>query len=437
MSGHATSPGAGFDVLARRCPRVAATVAVTVAVWVSLAPSLLPRPALAQAAVSGCAAAAAAGAAGLCRRRNAGSARPVARAVALLAAAVALGWTVLAAAQWQDGLRAAMGRPPTGTGHWIVVCVCSSCILGATRVLGRVPEAWRRRADVRAGVATAAAVTLGAVVAVAPVGAGPAYPDTAPVAATAAGSPSSLVAWQSLGDEGRRFVSADARAIRTYVGLGSAPDVRSRAALAVRELERAGGFARAHVVVVVPTGSGWVDPGAVRGFAALFGGDVALVAQQYSSAPSWVTFLFDRDAAAESARALLTSVRSRIDALDPVRRPQVHVYGQSLGAVGGSAALASTATGPCAAIWAGPPAGAVRTDGAAVTANTSDPVVWWRPSLLWSPPDLSRARRDAPVPRWLPVVSFVQATLDLPVALDAPPGHGHRYGPDQARCDRP
>ncbi|WP_172603604.1 alpha/beta-hydrolase family protein, partial [Rhodococcus ruber] len=286
-------------------------------------------------------------------------------------------------------------------------------------------------------VATAAAVTLGAVVAVAPVGAGPAYPDTAPVAATAAGSPSSLVAWQSLGDEGRRFVSADARAIRTYVGLGSAPDVRSRAALAVRELERAGGFARAHVVVVVPTGSGWVDPGAVRGFAALFGGDVALVAQQYSSAPSWVTFLFDRDAAAESARALLTSVRSRIDALDPVRRPQVHVYGQSLGAVGGSAALASTATGPCAAIWAGPPAGAVRTDGAAVTANTSDPVVWWRPSLLWSPPDLSRARRDAPVPRWLPVVSFVQATLDLPVALDAPPGHGHRYGPDQARCDRP
>ncbi|MDV3206668.1 MAG: hypothetical protein LOY04_06165, partial [Rhodococcus ruber] len=166
MSGRATSPGAGFDVLARRCPRVAATVAVTVAVWVSLAPSLLPRPALAQAAVSGCAAAAAAGAAGLCRRRNAGSTRPAARLVALLAAAVALGWTVLAAAQWQDGLRAAMGRPPTWTGHWIVVCVCSSCILGATRVLGRVPEAWRRRADGRAGRAAAAAVTLGAVVAV-------------------------------------------------------------------------------------------------------------------------------------------------------------------------------------------------------------------------------------------------------------------------------
>ncbi|MHC3368885.1 alpha/beta-hydrolase family protein [Rhodococcus aetherivorans] len=79
----------------------------------------------------------------------------------------------------------------------------------------------------------------------------------------------------------------------------------------------------------------------------------------------------------------------------------------------------------------------MRTAGAIVTANTSDPVVWWQPSLLWSPPDLSRARRDAPVPRWLPVVSFVQATLDLPVALDAAPGHGHRYGPDQARCDHP
>ncbi|MDM7488544.1 alpha/beta-hydrolase family protein [Rhodococcus sp. GXMU-t2271] len=436
MRGRATSQDSGFDALAGRCPRVATTAAVTVAVWVSLAPSLLPRPALAQAAVSGCAAAAAAGAAGLCRRRNAGSACPAARLVALLAAAVALGWTVLAAAQWQDGLRAAMGRPPTGPAHWIVVCVCSSCVLGAVRVLGRVRETWRR-AGVRAAAATAVAVMLGAVAAVAPVGAGQVYPDAAPVAATTAGGPSSLVAWQSLGDEGRRFVSADARAIRTYVGLESAPDVRSRAALAVRELERAGGFARAHVVVVVPTGSGWVDPAAMRGFTSLFGGDVALVAQQYSAAPSWVTFLFDRNAAAESARALLTSVRSRIDALDPVRRPQVHVYGQSLGSIGGSAALAATVTGPCTAIWAGPPAGAVRTDGAVVTANTSDPVVWWQPSLLWSPPDLSRARRDAPVPRWLPVVSFVQATLDLPVALDAPPGHGHRYGPDQARCDRP
>ncbi|NGP06904.1 hypothetical protein G6038_15725 [Rhodococcus sp. 14C212] len=435
------SADAGLDSLARRCPRVATTVAVTIAVWVSLAPSLLPRAALAQAAASGCAAAAVT--AGMRRRRGGRSARPgAARPVALVAAAVALGWAVLAAAQWQDALRAWMGRPTTGPTHWIVVCTCAPLIFASARVVGRIPGAWRRRAGTRAVAATAVTVAVGVGVAVAPVVAGQARPVATPVAAAVAGGPSSRVAWESLGDEGRRFVTLDAHpgTIRTYVGLGSAPDARSRAALAVRELDRAGGFARAHVVVAVPTGSGWIDPGAVRGFDTVFGGDVALVAQQYSAAPSWVTFLFDRNAAAESARALLTAVRAHIDALDPVRRPQLHVYGQSLGSIGGSATLAdhaSAAAGPCAAIWAGPPAGAVRTDGAIVTANTSDPVVWWQPSLLWSPPDLSRARRDAPVPRWLPVVSFVQATLDLPVALDAAPGHGHRYGPDQARCDRP
>ncbi|UGQ43288.1 alpha/beta-hydrolase family protein [Rhodococcus aetherivorans] len=434
---------AGVDSLARRCPRVATTVAVTIAVWVSLAPSLLPRAALAQAAASGCAAAAAAVAAGVRRRRHGGSARPgAARPAALVVAAGALGWAVLAAAQWQDALRASMGRPPAGPAHWIVVCSCAPLIFAAVRAIGRVPGAWRRRAGTRAVAATAVTVAMGVGVAIVPVGLGQADPVARPVAAAVAGSPSSLVSWESLGDEGRRFVTLDAHpgAIRTYVGLGSAADARSRAALAVRELDRAGGFARAHVVVAVPTGSGWIDPGAVRGFDTVFGGDVALVAQQYSAAPSWVTFLFDRNAAAASARALLTAVRAHLDTLDLVRRPQLHVYGQSLGSIGGSAALAdhaSAAAGPCAAIWAGPPAGAVRTAGAIVTANTSDPVVWWQPSLLWSPSDLSRARRDAPVPRWLPVVSFVQATLDLPVALDAAPGHGHRYGPDQARCDHP
>ena len=68
---------------------------------------------------------------------------------------------------------------------------------------------------------------------------------------------------------------------------------------------------------------------------------------------------------------------------------------------------------------------------------SSDPVIRWQPSLLWSPPDLSRARVDAPQPAWLPVVGFVQTSVDLLFALDAAPGHGHRYGPDQARCVAP
>ena len=70
----------------------------------------------------------------------------------------------------------------------------------------------------------------------------------------------------------------------------------------------------------------------------------------------------------------------------------------------------------------------------ALGLTVGDPVIRWRPSLLWSPPDLSRARVDAPLPAWLPVIGFLQTTVDLLFALDAAPGHGHRYGPDQARC---
>jgi uncharacterized membrane protein len=250
------------------------------------------------------------------------------------------------------------------------------------------------------------------------------------------GAPGSLVPWDSLDTQGRRFVTGAAEsAVRVYVGLASAPDTRSRAALAVRELERTGGFDREHLVVAVPTGSGWVDGHALDGFEGAWGDDVAIVAQQYSDTPSWVTFLFDRDAAAETGRILVTAVREHLAALAPEQRPALHVYGQSLGAVGGSAAFADTVPGPCEALWAGPPAGAVHTAGATVLANTSDPVVWWQPSLLWSPPDLSRAHRDAPVPPWLPVIGFLQTTVDLLTALESTPGHGHRYGREQARCE--
>ncbi|MCL2536307.1 MAG: alpha/beta-hydrolase family protein, partial [Nocardiaceae bacterium] len=250
-----------------------------------------------------------------------------------------------------------------------------------------------------------------------------------------AGERDSIVPWTTLGAEGRRFVAGTSEpgSIRTYVGLDSAPDVDSRAALAVRDLDRAGGFTRGHVVVAVPTGSGWIDGEAARGIERRFGGDVAIVGQQYSYAPSWVTFLFGRADAEQSARALFAAVSAHVAALPQEKRPMVHVYGQSLGSVGGSTILDDTATrtATCSALWAGPPAGSVHLDGATVLANSSDPVVWWSPRLLTRSPDLARVRVDAPVPQWIPFVSFVQTTVDLVFSLDAPSGHGHRYGADQ------
>ena len=97
-----------------------------------------------------------------------------------------------------------------------------------------------------------------------------------PTASERSGSPASLVPWDGPRPAGARLrrEGADAREleafsgrpakepVRAYVGLASAEDVGDRAALAVRDLERAGGFDRSVLVVVTTTGTGWVDPAA-------------------------------------------------------------------------------------------------------------------------------------------------------------------------------
>jgi uncharacterized membrane protein len=62
--------------------------------------------------------------------------------------------------------------------------------------------------------------------------------------------------------------------------------------------------------------------------------------------------------------------------------------------------------------------------------HPSDPIVWWSPRLAWDRPDWlgephGRDVVDAMV--WIPVVTFWQVTVDLPVAAGVPAGHGHTY----------
>ncbi|WP_305092041.1 alpha/beta-hydrolase family protein [Prescottella sp. R16] len=420
---HAPRLGTRIHVGAAALPRVSTSLAVSAGTLISLAPSLLPRPAAVQGILTGVLVSVLWGLATLARRRRRTVTSPGTRAVAATAAVVVAGWGAVLADHWQNSLRTAMALPGTDIGYWIrvecwagAVClagfVAARAVTAGTRRLGRLGRLGRRRVIALGGVL----VALGWFVAV-------------PAATTAAAQH-----FRSSNTEAERFLTggSDPRAVRSYVGLDAAPDVASRAALAVRDLDRAGGFGRGHVVVAVPTGSGWIDGEAARGIERRFDGDVAIVGQQYSYAPSWVTFLFGRNDAAESARALFTAVSAHIAAMPVDTRPDLHVYGQSLGSIGGSAVFDSGAeTAVCSVLWAGPPAGAVRTDGAAVLANSSDPVVWWSPTLLTRAPDLSRVRIDAPVPQWIPFVSFVQTTVDLVFALDAPTGHGHRYGDDQ------
>lgn len=430
-------------------PDIGTSVAVTLALWVSLVPSLLPRTSLAQGVVAGVLVALALTVRAVVRRLRPPKSREAPHRdepeLRLLAAAVTGASVAVAASgahRWQNALREAMELPAIGPRYWLEVLAAATVVatllvgIGHAACLVTRRTGWQRTVAVATVVCAAAVFGTGSVV-LAPPASSAETIDTpaAPSNPGLSGSDGSLVDWIELGREGQRFVSIEATGspVRTYVGLTAAPDTRSRAALAVREVDRAGGFDRAHLVVAVPTGSGWIDAGAVQGFEARWGDDVAIVAQQYADTPSWVTFVFDRDAAADSARALSAAVRDHLSSLPEHRRPEVHLYGQSLGALGARAAHPDAEPGSCGMLLAGPPAG-TPLGGGTVLANTSDPVVWWRPALLWSPPDLSHARSDAPVPLWLPVASFLQTTVDLFTSLDSAPGHGHRYGPDQARC---
>ncbi|MFE3291182.1 alpha/beta-hydrolase family protein [Rhodococcus sp. NPDC059234] len=436
--------------LALAAPRVSTTIALTAGAVVSLAPSLLPRGAATQSLLTGALTALGWGLAALWQRVSRRRPHPVAggsvRPLAAPIGAAVLGWAIVLADRWQNELRAAMGAPAVGPWHWLAILVGGAVVCALLVAAGRAVRAAGRRLGLARSVA--GLLTLGTAIAF---WAGPAAWDqfarsqaTAnstvdhalpqPTSPSMSGSAASMTPWDTLGAEGRKFVSAPVAAgvVRTYVGVDGASDLGSRVLLAVRELERAGGLTRSNVVIAVPTGSGWVDANAVAGFEERFGGDVAEVAVQYSVAPSWATFVFDRDGAQESARALYSAVMQRVSLLPPDRRPHVYLYGQSLGSVGAGAAFADGDAGSvCGALFAGPPAGTVNTAGATVLANTSDPVVRWSPRLLVLPPRLDGARQDAPSPGWLPVVSFVQTTVDLLGALDAPAGHGHRYGTDQ------
>ena len=312
---------------------------------------------------------------------------------------------------------------------------------------------------------------------------------TQPVSSTRSGSARSLVHWQTLGARGRLFVSKGptsraiaefngARAlepIRAYVGIDSAPTVEQRARLAVRELRRTRAFDREVLVVVGTTGTGTADPAAVDSIEYMYAGNTALVAVQYSYLPSWLSMLVDGEKAQETERALFDQVYEAWSEIPKSQRPKLLVTGTSLGAFGSEAAfsgLADVRLRTDGVLWAGPPAAstlhsrlvAQRDEGTperlpvyghgravrfAATAadlrepdgawssprvlylqNGSDPVVVWSPTLLFSRPDWLEeppAPDVSPEMFWLPVVTFLQVTADLPFSLSVPPGHGHNY----------
>jgi uncharacterized membrane protein len=311
-----------------------------------------------------------------------------------------------------------------------------------------------------------------------------------PTTGLRSGGPGSVIGWDTLGWQGRNFTgkgpsAADIRKatgqpamepIRIYAGLASAPDAEARAALAVRDLERAGGFQRKNLLVVTTTGSGWVDPALSDSFEYLSDGDSAIVAIQYSYLPSWISYLVDQSKAREAGRALFDAVYGPWSQLPQGQRPRLYVAGESLGSFGGETAFSgeqSLANLTDGALFAGPPnfntlfrefsdhrdpgspeVQPVYHDGRIVrfaddaTADIppdgqpwpasrvvymmhpSDPIVWWSPHLIFSEPDWISEPPGKDVLKgmfWMPLVTFWQVTADLPFATGVPAGHGHKY----------
>jgi uncharacterized membrane protein len=318
-----------------------------------------------------------------------------------------------------------------------------------------------------------------------------------PASPLLSGSSESLLPFADLGQQGRRFVTdvatpeligevmgepAVAQPIRTYVGFNSEPLYQTgRAELALAELDRAGAFERSYLLLISPTGTGWVDQTLIEAAEFLTRGDIATCCIQYARYPSFLS-LQKVALGRRQFRLLLWGVKQRLAGLPPEARPRVLVFGESLGAWTSSDVIMYQGIdgfdhyGIDRALWVGLPwlakwsrSGMTRGSGtlvprgtvgvfdrqeqlaalgeeerarlrAVVLSHDNDPIAVFGPDLLVQRPAwLANGRRGRGVPeqmRWRPLVTFFQTGMDAMNAMLRVPGEfgsfGHDYRADMA-----
>ena len=313
---------------------------------------------------------------------------------------------------------------------------------------------------------------------------------TRPTSALRSGGPGSVVPWDTLGRQGRRFVATGATVdelneasgggakepIRVYAGLKSADDVEGRADLVLKELQRTGAFDRKILVIATTTGTGYLTPNAVNSLEYLYNGDTAIVGVQYSYLPSWISILADQQVTKDTSRVVFDKVHAYWSTLPTSSRPKLYLFGLSLGSFGVESILTSInvlnapidgalLVGPpfVNSLWneltddrdAGSPASlpiyengrtvrftALRNALGVPTAewgptkvaylqHASDPVTFFTPRLAYSKPEwLKDGQRGPDVSDemdWFPIVTMWQVLLDMPVAGNVPAGYGHLF----------
>ncbi|WP_297084094.1 alpha/beta-hydrolase family protein [uncultured Demequina sp.] len=505
---------------------LAGAVVGVLAIIVALTPSLLPRPNWAQGFVCGLAFAVGYGAGvGLWRLAvtvSRGRLRRSADApwwlVALVALAAVMALMPLAVG-WQNSVREAVGEAPTSGFDWLVGALFYA--VGATlafsigrgvargwRALHRLALRWipgdrsRRRVRVLDGAATFVAMLVVASAALSMLSLlltavsvqsnrayDPEYPQ--PSSPLKSGGEDSLIAWDQVGQAGAKIVGGGPSAaqitavtgveavdpIRVYVGIDVPGSFEERAQLAVAELERTGAAERSVLMIAGTTGSGWLDPAAIDGFEYLHAGDTAIVAQQYGATGSPVSALLTPDLSQDGTTALVEAVTQWWNELPATDRPQLIVYGLSLGSFGiqsayedGSDLMASTegavlaGTPSFTPVWSAfedardpgsPYSLPVLDDGQhvrwaaqqgelaalggewddtkiAFLQHGTDPIVWIGPSVVWSEPEwMKEGERSPEISEdmvWIPVVTAFQGVIDLILSTAVPEDAGHKYG---------
>lgn len=443
---------------------------------------------------------------------------PVRRTVLLTAAAgyaLVYGGLVI---RWQNGVRSLVEMEPLDSTSRLVFiamtifgCAVSVMVgLGLGWVRRRVESALRSRGSRFASAAGLLASTATAVVGIAVLlsvamllveaiyaGLNEETPEgiSRPTSGLRSGGPGSAVTWDSLGRHGRAFAgggpdaarieavtgTAALEPVRVYVGVRDSATLAEQARIAVAELKRTGGFDRSVLVVATTTGSGWLEAQAVDSVEYLHGGDTAIVSMQYSYLPSWASFLFNEGLPIEASRQLFDAVHAEWVAMPAAERPQLAVYGLSLGALGMQGALGSIddiRDRTDAALFAGPPNNSQpwrtltqsRDDGSPVwlpvldegatvrwlsapgdfeeldtnwqqprvafLQHATDAVTWLDPEVIWRRPEWLAGQAgtggrgsdvsDAMV--WFPGVTYLHLVADMIMGVAVPAGHGHNYG---------
>ena len=324
----------------------------------------------------------------------------------------------------------------------------------------------------------------------------PAYSEP-PVNEFVSGGPKSISPFFEVGLQGRRFLTdvvtpeliestlgekAEAHPIRAFVGVNSEPLYPSgRSEMMLDELERLGAFDRKYLLLVCPTGTGWVDQTMIESAEILTRGDIATACIQYGRGPSFLE-VQKVHLGRTQFRGLLWGVRERLRGIPEDKRPKVLVFGESLGSWSSSDVVMHQGIegfdhyGIDHALWFGlvglakwsktgmrqgssalvPPGTVEAFDNfdeyqelsaearkklrAVIVDHDNDPIA--QMSFRWAvkrPPWLDGSKRGRNVPegmQWVPLITFVQIMVDAMNAMRTVPGEfksfGHDYRGDTA-----